>query len=246
MGSYNSVDLSAKDPNDEREDAAEDTQTIHERVHKELDLVDIIASQVSRRIGGAVEFDELLAAGREGLFNAARRFDETRGIPFRAYANYRIEGAIVDAVRKSLPVSRRTHERLSMLEAVSHVTEGESYAALRDASSDDREAVLDEQLASAALAVSASALAIHRKNDKPEATEDGDPEALYCRAELLENINDAMAELDAPEAEVLRLYYFEGMTFELIAETMNISKTWAFRLHSRAVARLSKRLRGYD
>ena len=46
-----------------------------------------------------VDRDELARAGALGLVEAARRYDEDRGVPFERFAAQRIRGAILDAVR---------------------------------------------------------------------------------------------------------------------------------------------------
>ena len=109
-----------------------DAAEINRLVHDHLDLVEIIASQISRSIDNCVDFDELLAAGREGLFEAARRFDPKRGASFRTFANYRIEGSIVDTVRRSLKLSRKADQQLTALEAASRVSEGEYSLGVRE------------------------------------------------------------------------------------------------------------------
>ena len=60
-----------------------------------------------------VDRDELARAGALGLVEAARRFDESRGVPFDRFAAQRIRGAILDAVRAAdwAPRSVRTLAR---------------------------------------------------------------------------------------------------------------------------------------
>src|SRR5579862_2882769 len=49
------------------------------RFHAELDLVDLIARQLGRRVSRSVTLDELRSFGREGLLQAARSFDPALG-----------------------------------------------------------------------------------------------------------------------------------------------------------------------
>jgi RNA polymerase sigma factor for flagellar operon FliA len=222
-----------------------------ERFSSALPLVDIIARQILRTLGGAAELEELLSFGREGLWDAARRFDDSRGVPFRGYANFRVRGAIIDGIRASARLSRRTHERLNGLQAAARVSEGaqEDLAAPRapGAGPAEAEQALAEHLAAMATAMAAGLIAPTAHGESGERTlvdTSEDPEAAYGNAQLLTLIRDAIAELPHEEAELVRRHYLEGARFDHVAEQLGLSKSWASRLHTRALTRLSKRLRG--
>ncbi|HEY8946536.1 MAG TPA: sigma-70 family RNA polymerase sigma factor [Polyangiaceae bacterium] len=220
------------------------------RFEAELDLVEVLARQVARALGSTVELDELRSFGREGLLDAARRFDASRGVPFRAYANYRVKGAIFDGVRKLSRLPRRVHERLNGLAAGGRVSEG----ALEDlnvrapgASSADADAALADHLAAmaAAMAVGLVATTAHgEEGERTAVSHDADPEAAYARSELLDVVSRAIAELPKEEAELVRRHYLEGERFDQVAAELGLSKSWASRLHTRAMGRLARRLRG--
>jgi len=97
---------------------ASDTPEVLQRFKSGLDLVAKISRQVTRTAGLSVSLEELDSCGREGLLDAARRFDASRRVPFRAYASYRIRGAMIDGVRQMMPLSRRMWQRLRSLEAM--------------------------------------------------------------------------------------------------------------------------------
>src|SRR5438309_11308233 len=61
--------------------------------------------------------------GQQGLLEAARRFDEGRGVSFRRFANYRVRGSMLDGIRKSAPLPRRAHARIRALAAALLVSE---------------------------------------------------------------------------------------------------------------------------
>lgn len=70
-----------------------------ELIEANLPLVKHIVFQVAVHFPRHVERDELARAGALGLVEAARRYDEGRGVPFERFAAQRIRGAILDAVR---------------------------------------------------------------------------------------------------------------------------------------------------
>jgi RNA polymerase sigma factor for flagellar operon FliA len=229
----------------------EESPEVLERFSSGLGLVDIIARQISRTLGGAAELEELLSFGREGLWDAARRFDASRGVPFRGYANFRVRGAIIDGVRTSARLSRRTHERLNGLQAAARVSEGahEDLAAPRAPGSGPAEAeqALGDHLAAMATAMAAGLIAPIAHGDDGERTlvaTSEDPEQAYGSAELRQVIQSAIGELPREEAELVRRHYLEGARFDHVAAELGLSKSWASRLHTRALTRLAKRLRG--
>jgi RNA polymerase sigma factor for flagellar operon FliA len=228
-----------------------DSPEILERFNSTLDLVDVVARQVARAIGSAVEVGELVSFGQEGLLNAARRYDPKRGVPFRAYANYRVRGAVVDGVRSMARLPRRAHRRLAGLEAAMRVSEGaaEDAFAPQPPGADPRRAeqALIEHLAGMATAMAIGLVATPVRGDEGESVglaPDEGPEQALARAELLQVVRDAIEELPHEEAELIRRHYLEGERFDAVARELGLSKSWASRLHTRAIARLCKRLRG--
>lgn len=71
-----------------------------------LGLVTSVARATRRRLPRYHDLDELESAGALGLVEAASRFNARLGIPFRAYARTRIQGAILDHLRDLDPLTR--------------------------------------------------------------------------------------------------------------------------------------------
>jgi RNA polymerase sigma factor for flagellar operon FliA len=230
--------------------AARDAPEVLERFHGTLDLVDLITKNVRRSLGPGVEFGELLSYGQEGLLDAARRYDATRGVPFRAYASFRVRGAIVDGIRSMARLPRRLHERLKALEAANRVSEGAAEDVLGGpvlpGSAADAERALDAHLAAMTTAMVVGLVSESATGDDGELTTlDGrlNPEESVARAELLGVVSAAIGHLPAEEAELVRRHYLEGERFDHVAKDLGLSKSWASRLHTRAMGRLAKRLK---
>jgi RNA polymerase sigma factor (sigma-70 family) len=56
-------------------------------------------------------------------------------------------------------------------------------------------------------------------------------------------VEEALGEMSRREAEIVRLYYWEGQSMEVIARSLDINRSWASRLHLRAMAHITKRVR---
>lgn len=65
-----------------------------------------------------LELVDLIQMGNFGLMDAVNRFDLNRGVKFKTYAEYRINGAIVDGLRNSAHIKGR---RLSTINKASHL-----------------------------------------------------------------------------------------------------------------------------
>ena len=75
-------------------------------------LVCAIANKLKNKIPDSVETDDLITVGMIGLIEAYDRFEKTRGIPFTAYAELRIRGAMLDMLRQQDWVPRTVRKRV--------------------------------------------------------------------------------------------------------------------------------------
>jgi RNA polymerase sigma factor for flagellar operon FliA len=157
---------------------------------------------------------------------------------------------MLDGVRKSAPLPRRAHARIRALEAALLVAEtaAEDSAGASSASSDPRasEQKLTEHLADMATAMAVGLLAMPAigEEGEPSAVDNAlSPEDAVAEAELRQIVIAALEELPEDERQLVRRHYLEGERFDHVAASLGLSKSWGSRLHTRAVARLTKRLR---
>jgi RNA polymerase sigma factor FliA len=235
-------------PDQERQPAAvADSPDVLLRVNEGLDLVDMLARQLRRQFGPHAQIDDLTSTGREALLHAARTFDPDRGVPFRRWANLRIRGAMIDGMRSSGNLPRRVYRKIRAIQAGDQIheaaaEEGAAAPALTPEAADSK---LSEQLGSAAMAMALGFLTMKSSEALDRAKDDREsPEDAVGRAELLEVVRQAIAERPEAERRLLERHYFDDVTFEEAARELGLSKSWASRLHARAiegVARAMKR-----
>ena len=72
-----------------------------------------------------LEFEDMVSYGAMGLLEAIDRFDEQRGIKFSTFADYRIRGAMWDALRDLDEVSRYSRDKAKQLEHTRQMLEDE-------------------------------------------------------------------------------------------------------------------------
>jgi RNA polymerase sigma factor for flagellar operon FliA len=230
---------------------AHDPPEVLKRFEENLELAEIVARQMGRAAGRHASFDELVSFGRSGLLEAARRFDPARGVPFRVYANFRVKGAILDGLRSMSALPRRAHERLRGLEALTLYGEGaaEDVFAAQPPAADrvHAEQALVDHLGAMATAMAMGFISETGwgEDGAPVSIVPGDsPEESAARSELLAAVRDEIDRLPYKEAELVRRHYLEGERFDHVARDLGLSKSWASRLHTRAMGRLHKRLSG--
>jgi RNA polymerase sigma factor for flagellar operon FliA len=72
-------------------------------------LVKLLANRMAMRIPPSVSVDDLVSAGIMGLVDAIDRYDPSRDVKFKTYAEFRIRGAMLDELRSLdwVPRSKR-------------------------------------------------------------------------------------------------------------------------------------------
>ena len=230
-----------------------DSPEVLARFREGLPAVKPIAIRLKRSLGRVAELDDMISYGQAGLLAAARRYDPERGVPFRAFANFRIRGAMLDGVRQLSHLPRRVHERLKAFESAAAFSEG----AAEDLSTPpppgqtakDRERKLVEHLAGMATAIAIGLISETATDDQGAATAvapwEASPEEHSSRQQLLDLVEVAITALPEQEGVLIRRHYLEGERFDHVAAELGLSKSWASRLHTRAIGRLTKRLAGH-
>lgn len=83
-----------------------------QRILQHLPLVHRIARRLRARLPADVPLDNLVGAGTLGLVLAAEAYAGERGVPFEAFARWRIHGAMLDFLRGEDPLARTARRRL--------------------------------------------------------------------------------------------------------------------------------------
>jgi RNA polymerase sigma factor for flagellar operon FliA len=226
-----------------------DPPEILSRFNAEMELVDINARQLARRLGrSSVTVDDLRSFGHEGLLQAARTFDESRGVPFRRWANLRVRGAMIDGVRQFGTLPRRVYRELGNLLAADRVQEvyDEEDAANPARSSDAADARLTTYLAGMATAMALGTVAAGVDADGPSSPPGPTPADLAELADLGRHLRAIVERLPDSERALIERHYFGDETLDRAAASLGLSKSWGSRLHARAIdaiAREFKKLR---
>lgn len=83
-------------------------------------LVDQVAQRVKSRIPDHIEYDELRSVGFIGLMEAIERYDDDKNVPFRVYAEIRVNGAMLDFLRKEDWMPRNLRQQVKEIQRAEH------------------------------------------------------------------------------------------------------------------------------
>ena len=221
---------------------AELTQNQREQVLANIPLVEHIVNRVAASLPSTYSRDDLVQNGILGLIAATMRFDPNAGVTFASFAGRRIEGAVIDSLRRAdwAPRSvRRFERRLSTVEVASDGTRASVAETAR------KLGVEADQLDRIRRDIARSRL---ESLDRPVDT-DG------TSASLAETIGDDATEVDdllgdqelvgylrrgvtlLPERHrmVIVGYFFEGRTMTELGELLGVSQSRASQIKDDAL-----------
>lgn len=216
-----------------------------------LPYVKYLAHRIATGLPPSVDLNDLVNYGVIGLLDACRKYDETKGVKFKTYAETRIRGAILDGMRaadwvpRSVRRKRRDLEsayRLAEQDLGRQATDVEVASRMKMGVEEFRELVRDVQgVALGSLeeltagnddGLERSMLATLRDPD------DTDPRVLVEREQMRGIVAEAVAELPEKERLICSLYYYDELTMKEIGLTLGISESRVSQLHTKAMLRV--------
>jgi len=213
-------------------------------------MVRQVAYRLVSRYPSCVEADDLITIGMLGLIDAVDRFEHDRSVSFSAYARIRVQGAIVDELRKVDWVPRSVRNRADRIRM-----------AREDLEKRLGRAPSQDELA-AELGVKAERLRDMIQNSTvrtlvsmDESGDDEDPVREFLKADepdpldqtmktrLQELVQDAICDLPDRERTLVEFYYYRDLTFKEIGKILGVTESRISQLHTRMKKRLMGNLK---
>jgi RNA polymerase sigma factor for flagellar operon FliA len=221
---------------------------IGDRIRRFLPMVRRIAWHVHGTGRPGIEIEDLIQSGLVALTECAQRHVGPGEDGFAAYAKMRVRGAMVDLIRRTVPLSRGAAERRKLLRekedalrvrlgrdpsprelaAAMGIEEGE-LAMLRSASEPLRFEPIDEVYSDADMAFA---------DDRPDSL------ALLESEELRGSVIAAIQALPERLQMVIQLYFVEELNLSEIAQVLSVSIPRVHQLKAQALGHLRKELEG--
>jgi RNA polymerase sigma factor for flagellar operon FliA len=222
-----------------------------DRIAAGLPFVESLARRVAASMPHSIELGDLVQDGMLGLIDAACRFDEARGIKFETFAERRVRGAMIDALRRDAwprGVRRQRRELEAAREELRRELGAEPSLADLAARVGSDETRLGRTIVRINTIESTSPLSAGENVDGaslPPAlvpSEPQSPDRAYEQREVRERIRVAIATLPPRERKVIGLYYYSEATMKQIGAEIGVNESRVSQLHARAIQRLRKAL----
>ena len=212
-------------------------------VTSHMSLVGHLVRETMGRLPGHVNRDDLTSAGLAALVQAARSFEEGRGVPFTRYASTRIRGAIIDELRGIDWASRSVRRRARQLEETRSRLSTELGRSPSDAEVAAASGMSVEEISANDEDVSrASVMSLQGFGDTPIddvlPTRAPSPEERLEHRERLGYLVDAVALLPERLRVVVEAYFFEERPMAEIAAELGVTESRVSQIRAEALVLL--------
>lgn len=230
------------------------TDDISQIIKEHLYLVDILVGRMVTQVPSFMNSDDMKSAGMLGLFDAAKRYDASKNIKFKTFAEYRIRGAILDEMRKLDWFSRSLRDKqnrvgktiVNLELKLGRDPEDHEVADAMELSLEDYRSLLAEVSHLGCVSLNETLDNSQEGRSFLESISDdsdeSQPGSRIENSQLTKKIATVLEQLSEKERLVVALYYYEELTQKEIAEVLALSEGRVSQLHSQALIKLKNKL----
>jgi len=216
-------------------------------------LIKYIAGRIALRLPPHIDINDVINTGVLGLIDAIEKYDASKGVQFKTYAEFRIRGAILDNLREMDWVPRSVRKTVTMLERTYVALEKKHNRPATDEEVADALSIDTEKLheiiaqASGITLLSLEMISNHEdaRLKLIDCLTDADgmnPLSILKTEEVRDIVADAIGALPEKERMVVALYYFDDLTMKEISAVMQLTESRVSQLHTKAMLRLRGKL----
>lgn len=216
-------------------------------IEDHLDLCARAARMIYPRVKEYITFEELVSLANVGLAEAASRFDPSRNVLFKTYAWYRVQGSIIDEIRRSTTLPRAVWRKLVALRAAAEYLEhkaeaerGATQKGAKPAEGADALAAIRSSIAAIRTMYLTSLEGLQEQKNFDKASDESSAPERMDTQRLTARLAEAIEQLPERERALMKKHYYEDKNLLEAGVELGISKSWASRLHAQAVDRLRR------
>ncbi|MFV9614441.1 MAG: RNA polymerase sigma factor FliA [Gammaproteobacteria bacterium] len=208
-----------------------------------------IAYHMISRLPSNVQLEDMVQAGMIGLFDALKGYDISKGASFETYSRIRIQGAMIDEVRRCDWTPRSVYKKSRQLsEAIKTVEKEQGREATDSEVAENLELSMDEYYAMVKDAAGCQLLSYEDmalsggSNDEYKSGDFNGPYKHIQEENFKCGLVDKISGLPEREKLVVSLYYNEEFNLREIGEILGITEGRVCQIHSQALLRLKARM----
>jgi len=229
--------------------------TVQERnqiIESCLPMIESVAKRISARLPANIQYNDLISSAVIGLMDAIKKYDPARNNTFKTYAEFRVRGAILDALRaqdwtprsirdkvkKIARMIKELEQKLSRSPTDKEIAEGlnitlEEYYNMLNQTKEVNVISIDES----------SVFNTDDKSSMLKLLEDNYSSLHHIsRKDIQKLIKTAIKELPERQRIVLSLYYYEEFNLRKIGNILKVTESRVSQLHAQAINRLRYKL----
>jgi RNA polymerase sigma factor FliA len=223
-----------------------------------LPLVRFLVNRFAAQLPAHLDPQDLSSAAVIGLIHAADRFDPSRGVQFKTFAEQHIRGAILDELRASDSLSRTMRDKCKMVQREMHRQEhqlgrnptGQEMADAMHLKMDEYYALLDDIHEYSFISIDDSwdddeghslSLADILGDD-----ENKSPQNQVITGQVAAALGGAIESLPEKERLAVTLYYYEELNLKEIGAVLGLTESRICQILSQAMIRLKGKLKPFS
>lgn len=231
---------------------SDDTPNYDELMTEYAPFVKRIAYHMIGRLPATVQLEDMVQTGMIGLFEALKGYDISKGASFETYARIRIQGAMIDEVRRCDWTPRSVYKKSRQLSEAVGAVESEHGRDAKDSEiAEYLEISLDDYYSMVKDAAGCKLLsyediaAVGGCKDELDSSEIYDPYDRLQDEDFKQGLADKISNLPAREKMVMSLYYNDEFNLREIGEILGITEGRVCQIHSQALIRLRARMNAW-
>jgi RNA polymerase sigma factor FliA len=229
--------------------------TRDELILKHMPMVRYLVGRISPQLPPHLDQQDLMSAAVVGLINAADRFDPSRGVLFKTFAEQHIRGTIIDELRSYDVLSRTmrdkykklTRQMVSLEHQLGRNPTSEEVAQSLGIDLDEYYSLLDDVHVFSFISLDDSwdddegnSLCLADVISESDAKS---PQQQVMMMQLTEALGRAVDSLPEKDRLVVTLYYNEDLNLKEIGEVLGLTESRISQILSQAMTRLRGKMK---
>jgi len=214
-----------------------------------LPMVHKIVQRAATYLKPPLSREDLVSAGTIGLLKAARDYDPCHEAEFQTYAYIRVRGAVLDELKSHSFIPANVNKQIrEAMELRNDLTEQRGIAPTDEELAQKLDITVEKLYRIFNNARAKQFLSFDRSFEDESfsgfavADEGPEPSQRAERGELVDQLTEAISQLDERQRQLIVLYYQQDLTMKQIAKLFGLTEPRVSQLHAKALFSLSVKL----